>query len=270
MLILAQAEGTQRLRSVFSNGETTRQLPASRQVMLANPTASVKTNGFALQQSNGLFELAVPVCPDGSSPQAALVLSAPVFRWQEDSLIATWLPEMRVIAARLSYRLGALTYTPYQRSPRSDLPAAAPLADAEINSFLQGPWAARLACLRPDGKPHVIPVWQEWDGRQFTLIAWEGSQWAEYVSLHPEVSLTIDEPWPPLRRVIARGKARALALSESQLLELVARLSRRYLGGGEGGSSSGPLKGAFRIELDSLRGWQGLPGSAAANPGVGR
>ncbi len=100
-----------------------------------------------------------------------------------------------------------------------------------MTAFLQGPWTARLAVVRPDGQPHVIPVWQEWDGEVFTIIAWKGSQWAEHLLQNPNVSLTIDEPWPPLRRVVVRGQAAPLNHGDDipGLEALVQRLTRRYL-----------------------------------------
>ena len=35
---------------------------------------------------------------------------------------------------------------------------------AEMDAFLAGPWLARVACLKPDGAPYVVPVWYHWDG----------------------------------------------------------------------------------------------------------
>jgi DNA-binding IclR family transcriptional regulator len=263
LLVLAQNEGSQRVRCVFNNGETTTALAAANQIFDPNPAKPIRANGYALAHSAHTYELALPICPDGSRPQAALAFCMPSFRWEEKALLEEWLPVLRAMAARLSYRLGALTYTPYQHSPRRDLPTAAPLTPEDIHAFLQGPWTARLACLRSDGKPHVIPVWQEWDGQNFTLIAWQGSQWVDFVTQNPEVSLTIDEPWPPLRRVTARGKALPLKLTPKALRQLVTRLSQRYLGEVEGGGVTGPLQGAYRVQIESLRGWQGLPGSYA-------
>ncbi len=158
------------------------------------------------------------------------------------------------MAARLSYRLGAPFYAPYRAEPQPELHPAGPLDDAAIGTFLQGPWAARLACLRPDGRPHVIPVWQEWDGEAFSVIAWQGSQWADYVLHNPNVSLTVDEPWPPLRRVVSRGQA--VPVEESaDLAPLLSRLARRYLGQP---LPAGRVLRAFRIRPETLRGWQGI------------
>ena len=151
----------------------------------------------------------------------------------------------------------AYYYLPYQPEPRLDLRPSAPLLDAEINTFLQGPWAARLACLRPDGRPHVIPVWQEWDGQVFLVLAWQGSQWADYLLRDPNVSLTVDEPWPPLRRVVCRGQAQPIPPAELDLPALVQRLARRYLGQVPAALET-QVQRAFRILPETLRGWQGL------------
>ena len=262
LLVLAQVEGSQQIRSVYTVGEVVTTSPASRSVLNPSPPQPVRANGFASDSSDQLLELALPVCPDGSRPQAALVLSAPAYRWQVETLLAQWLNELRAMAARLSYRMGAVTYTPYQQNPAADLPPSAALSGQEISAFLQGPWTARLACIRTDGRPHVIPVWQEWDGEVFTLIAWEGSQWAEYVRQNPEVSLTIDEPWPPLRRIVAQGQAVRLHWQPAspELGRLVARLSQRYLGEPELATKSGRVIGAYRVVVENLRGWKGLPG----------
>lgn len=151
----------------------------------------------------------------------------------------------------------AYYYLPYQPEPRLDVRPSAPLSDEQLGAFLQGPWAARLACLRPDGRPHVIPVWQEWDGQAFLVLAWQGSQWAAYLLRDPSVSLTVDEPWPPLRRVVCRGQARPIPPDALDLPALVQRLARRYLGQVPPALAA-QVQSAFRIQPETLRGWQGL------------
>lgn len=36
------------------------------------------------------------------------------------------------------------------------------MSSEEMNEFLAGPWLARVACLKPDGWPYVVPVWYHW------------------------------------------------------------------------------------------------------------
>lgn len=264
-LILAQVEPDQQVRSVYPTGEVLPEITAAQAVLDPHPASIVLENGYSLTATAELIELALPICADGSLPYSALMVSAPAFRCTVPQMMEDWLPELRVMAARLSYRLGAPTYSPYQRQRQDSLPPAAPLSTPEISAFLQGPWTARLACIRPDGSPHVIPVWQEWDGKSFTIIALEGSQWAEYVLANPLISLTIDEPWPPLRRVTARGRAEPLpiAAASPELENLVQRFTARYLGQQQRGRAAGQVKSAFRISVEHLNGWQGLP---AASP----
>lgn len=265
VLILGQVESPQPVRSAYTPGEVNQALMAAKITLDLNPAEEVRANGYALTQPTQLFELALPICPDGSVPQAALVYSAAAYRWTRDRLLADILPDLRAMAARLSYRLGAATYTPYHRSQTDEIRPESQMNPEEINKFLEGPWTARLACVRPDGKPHVIPVWQSWDGSRFTVIAWQGSQWAEYLLQNPSVSLTIDEPWPPFRRVTARGSATTLPepANQAELQKLVQQLGKRYLGASASTLKAENVQQVFKIKAEALRGWQGLPGSAA-------
>ena len=264
-LVVGQTEGSALVRSVYKVGEVRVDMAASAGALSSHPTGDIAALGYALSSQAETLELALPVCPNGSDPQAALVLSIPAFRTTPQLALERWLADMRVMAAHLSYRLGALTYRPYQPNAQSRPEPAVAMTSTEIDAFLHGPWTARLACLRPDGNPHVIPVWQEWDGQGFTLIAWQGSAWADYVRQNPHISLTVDEPWPPMRRLVVRGQARALPYESdlSALRRLAARMAQRYLGENDAEKTAGRIQGAFQIQVESLRGVQGFPG----NPG---
>ncbi len=129
---------------------------------------------------------------------------------------------------------------------------------AEIDSFLSGLWTASLACIRPDGKPHVIPVWQEWDGEGFFILAFHGSQWADYVLQNPNTSLTVDEPWQPLRRVTARGTIELLSqLTSETNQQIIQRFQARYMGHASK-SFAFKVSHVFRFTPDFLRGHRGI------------
>ena len=81
------------------------------------------------------------------------------------------------------------------------------MSPQEVEEFLRGPWLARVACLKPDGGPYVFPCWYHWDGIAFWLVARARSRWAHYLARDPRVSLTVDEPTPPIRKVICEGTA---------------------------------------------------------------
>ncbi len=259
--IISQIEGQQQVRSVFPTGQILTDLNMVQELLSPEPDPEIKQNGYGIEVRSDSIELALPICRDGILPDAVIILSAPSFRWQPQKLIDEYLLELRTLAAHLSYRLGAPQYTPFQQQTPPAIQAIRELSPLEIETFLKGPWAARLACIRPDGRPHVVPVWQEWDGENFYIVAWHGSQWATYLRQNDQVSFTIDEPWPPLRRIVVRGNAEVVSDSDQRkVTALLQRMTRRYLGQSSGNTYFGDVDTVFKIYPASLRGWQGMPG----------
>lgn len=231
---------------------------------LGEVLARVRHGGFARRWGAELVEVACPVCADGVQPVAALQAAIPRFR-HDDELEQAILYEVRQAAARLSFALGAAVYQPYGWSQGEPLGPNRPLREAEIEEFLQGPWSARLACVRADGTPHVLPLWYEWDGEYVWLTASPGAYWKQLVRESQRVSLTIDEPWPPLRRAFIEGRAETVAPEEAPggLQGLRRRLALRYLGRGAGD----------RAELAQTKGWDVVrvtPRRISGQQGLGR
>ena len=59
------------------------------------------------------------------------------------------------------------------------------MSKSEINAFLAEPWIARLACIKTDGSPFVVPVWYHWDEESFWIVGRKKSRWAEYLEADP-------------------------------------------------------------------------------------
>ena len=268
-LILAEAPSTQTVRCAVPVGQRMSTMahpaglvllagltPSGLERAVTQPTAALhntlqQTRRQTMSRSadNDTITLAVPVCPNGQRPEAALLVSIPTFRCDatHETALLSGLHEM---AARLSYRLGALSYTPYGAVQPHPHGPSIPMPEAELHTFLDGPWAARLACIRPDGSPHVVPVWYEWRDATFLVAAWPGSAWADFVTQNPAVALTIDEPWPPLRRILVRGQAQPLAPESvpGGIEGLRARINARYLGAPvQSGDIPSTVWKAFRI-----------------------
>jgi len=105
----------------------------------------------------------------------------------------------------------------------------------EMNEFLKGPWLARLACLKPDGWPYLVPCWYHWDGACFWVVPRLRSEWAFYMALDARVSLLIDEPEPPIRKVICEGIAVIIEAGVGPTLEngqksIWNQIGERYTG----------------------------------------
>jgi DNA-binding IclR family transcriptional regulator len=230
-------------------------------------TNHIIQQGIAHSQTADLVELAAPICADGIQPTAALARLIPAHRWppaEQTAVTDTTTHQLRQTAARLSYCLGAPVYQPYGWASSDTLGPDSPLSQAEMHQFLHGPWGAKLACIRQDGAPHVVPLWYEWDGRSFWVVASPGAYWKQYVRESSRISLTIDEPWPPLRRAHIVGQAQ-LAAAEAipgGITGLRQRLAVRYLGQGAD----------CRPEFQNAHGWQAFcitPEKISGRKGLG-
>ncbi len=145
------------------------------------------------------------------------------------------------------------------------------LNPTELNAFLQGPWLARLACITPDGWPYVIPLWYHWDGSAFWVVGRERSEWAHYLALNPRVSLVVDEPNPPIRKVICEGTAVVVEAAVGPRLENGEKsqwnvIGEKYTGPRYLGEKAQEYRGAvnvepcwtFKIVPKKLTTWQGF------------
>jgi PPOX class probable F420-dependent enzyme len=63
----------------------------------------------------------------------------------------------------------------------------------EINEFLRAPRVARLATVRGDGRPHVVPVWYHYDGQEIFVVTDKNSVKARNIAKNPDVSLIVDD-----------------------------------------------------------------------------
>jgi nitroimidazol reductase NimA-like FMN-containing flavoprotein (pyridoxamine 5'-phosphate oxidase superfamily) len=76
-----------------------------------------------------------------------------------------------------------------------------PLSSAELEEFLVQPLLLKLACVRPDGWPYVIPLWYAWHERKLYVVGRERAVWVAYLQREPRVGVLIDEEARRHRRV---------------------------------------------------------------------
>lgn len=254
-VVIAEAQPDRPVRVVYRQGSTRESGGPDELVLRAagpgdDPAlANVRRWAVASRETNEVAEIAVPVCADGVRPTAALLVGVPAQRATSETLVHLD-RRLRELAARLSHRLGAPVYQPYGWAPSEPVGPNRQLTSDELHEFLSGLWGAQLACIRPDGTPHLVPLWYEWDGEDMWLAASPGSSWKGYVGANPHVSVTLDEPWPPLRRLFLTGLAEVMDPGDipGGLAGLRRRLAVRYLGRG---ADSQP-------ELSDTAGWAGV------------
>ncbi|MFO7293663.1 MAG: pyridoxamine 5'-phosphate oxidase family protein [Actinomycetes bacterium] len=267
-VVVAQTQPERAVRAVYRHGTLRPHSSPDARVIAAGGAADdpdlrrVRREAGASASDEEITEIAVPICADGIRPIAALVAGIPAQRASAEHLGEVD-RSLRQAAARLSHRLGAPVYQPYGWAPAAPVGPSRELSPEEIDEFLSGLWGAQLACVRSDGTPHVVPLWYEWDGEVMWVAASPGASWRTYVAETPRVSVTLDEPWSPLRRVFLTGHAEEVDddAVEGGLEGLRRRLAVRYLGqGADRQPELSETEGwaAIRIVPDRILGRQGL------------
>jgi PPOX class probable F420-dependent enzyme len=104
------------------------------------------------------------------------------------------------------------------------------MTKAEYREFLlRGTKTGKLATVRRDGRPHVVPIWYDLDGD--TLVFTTGEESVKYKSMKrdPRVSLTVDDQTPPYSYVMIEGTV-SFSEDPGELLHWATRIGGRYMG----------------------------------------
>ena len=72
------------------------------------------------------------------------------------------------------------------------VPAA--LAEARLDRFLSREPVVWLSTVRPDGAPHLVPIWFTWDGTSLLVFSKPGAQKVRNLRSNPVAMLALGEP----------------------------------------------------------------------------
>ncbi|MBX7250902.1 MAG: PPOX class F420-dependent oxidoreductase [Candidatus Promineofilum sp.] len=98
----------------------------------------------------------------------------------------------------------------------------------EFLDLVDGPPAAALTTLMPDGRPQTTVVWCDFDGECLRVNTMRGFRKERNMRLNPRVTLLCFDPREPLRYLEVRGVVEEM--TEAGALEHLDGLSRRYTG----------------------------------------
>ncbi|HWE63560.1 MAG TPA: PPOX class F420-dependent oxidoreductase [Chloroflexota bacterium] len=100
----------------------------------------------------------------------------------------------------------------------------------EYTSFLmEGTRTGKLATVRDDGRPHVVPIWFVLDGETVVFTTGESSVKGRNIARDPRVALCVDDQQPPFSFVLVEGTAET-APNPPEMLEWSIRIAERYMG----------------------------------------
>jgi PPOX class probable F420-dependent enzyme len=138
-----------------------------------------------------------------------------------------------------------------------------PMNTDEAYAFiLERPRTAKLATVRKDGRPHVIPVWVDVDDeRRIVFNAGEESLHLKAMRREPRVSLCLDDDTPPFAFVTIAGTAE-LVDDLTVVRDWAARLGGRYMGADQAdayGERNGvPGEYLIRVTPDRITGFRDI------------
>ena len=101
---------------------------------------------------------------------------------------------------------------------------------AEQRAFLmEQVRTAKLATVRKDGRPHVVPVWFDLDEDMLVFTTGQTTIKAANIRRDPRVCLCVDDETPPFAYIMIEGTA-IMTADRAALLYWATRIGGRYMG----------------------------------------
>ena len=95
-------------------------------------------------------------------------------------------------------------------------PALAPAA--RIDRLLRSEPVVWMSTVRPDGVPHLIPIWFSWDGEAILIASKPAAQKVRNIRENPVVMLALGRPDEDFDVGLLEGRAELLDMPSSELL----------------------------------------------------
>lgn len=106
-----------------------------------------------------------------------------------------------------------------------------PMSKEEIEAFLKEPNIAVVATVTPDGAPHAVPSWYEYDEGDIVLHMGPNARRYGNLKRNDRVTVCIDTRTPPYKAVIIEGRARMEeGRYEGDISTRMRRMAIHYLG----------------------------------------
>ncbi|MFP4344196.1 MAG: PPOX class F420-dependent oxidoreductase [Anaerolineales bacterium] len=100
----------------------------------------------------------------------------------------------------------------------------------ETRAFLlESTRTGKLATVREDGRPHVVPVWFLLDDDDIIFTTGAETVKGRNLQRFPRVALSVDEETPPYAFVLIEGEA-SWSTNPDERLHWATRIAARYMG----------------------------------------
>ena len=115
------------------------------------------------------------------------------------------------------------------------------MSKREIKQFLmQGTFTAKLATVKDDRSPHVVPIWFILDNQKdrtservigdIVFTTYDSSLKIRNIQRDNKVSICVDDQTPQFSFVTIFGRAKIYHLKQNELFKWATKIVRRYMG----------------------------------------
>jgi PPOX class probable F420-dependent enzyme len=135
------------------------------------------------------------------------------------------------------------------------------MSNKEIKRFLmKGTFTGKLATVKEDGSPHVVPIWFILDDNtnnkrkvgDIILTTGNTSIKAKNIQRDKRVSISIDDQTPPFSFDAVHGIAKLENTKKNELLQWATKIAERYMGK-ENAEKYGKLNGSEGAALVRIK-----------------
>src|SRR5262249_47921982 len=122
--------------------------------------------------------------------------------------------------------IGAAEKKPTSSAARPTPPA---MTKEELQTFLARPLIARLATVRPNGSPQLVPMWFLYEDGVMYMSTRTYAAKVKHLQKNPRVAVVVDEMVAPLKNkvVILEGTAE---VQTSGVKEITTKIYHKYMG----------------------------------------
>ena len=134
------------------------------------------------------------------------------------------------------------------------------VARARIRRFLEEEPVVWLSTVRPDGTPHIVPIWFWWDGGALVVASKPGAQKVRNLRANPSVMLALGDAEDDFDVGLVKGRAELLDRPSRETLP--AGLFAKYAApltamGVDASEFAATYSQVIRIVPDDYLGWHG-------------
>jgi PPOX class probable F420-dependent enzyme len=134
------------------------------------------------------------------------------------------------------------------------------VASTRIHRFLEKEPVVWLSTVRPDGAPHIVPIWFWWDGAALVAASKPGAQKVRNLRANPSVMLALGDADDDFDVGLLKGRAELLDRPAREILleGLYAKYAARLTAiGVDAAEFAATYSQVIRIIPDAYLGWRG-------------